>query len=125
MAAWVQYHGYHWIANAPDGILNTRQPVAEQEILFLFAATKSTRLFALPQFVAELALLVSIYGSSRRLGFGVRPSACAAALFATFSLVMLEAITAQNDLVAASFPAVAAYLLLGELTVEQLLAGVA
>jgi hypothetical protein len=124
-AAWVQAHGYHWIANAPNAILNIREPVAEQENLFLFVATGSPRLFALPQFTAELALLVSIYGAARRVGYAVRPSACAAALFATFSLVMLEASTAQNDLVAASFPAVAACLLLGERRRERALAGVA
>jgi hypothetical protein len=38
----------------------------------------------------------------------VRPSACAAFLLATFSLIALESSTAQNDLVAASFSAIRA-----------------
>ena len=68
---------------------------------------------ALPQFVAELAILVAVYGASRRLGFAVLSSTAGALLLATFSLLALEASTAQNDLVAASFPVVAACLLLG------------
>jgi hypothetical protein len=123
--AWLQSHGYGWIANAPADILNTRQPVAEQELLFLFAATGKAQLYALPQYVAELAILLAVYGIARRLGYGVAASACSSALLATFTLVMLEASTAQNDLVAASFPVVAACLILGESRTEHVLAGVA
>jgi hypothetical protein len=125
VASWVQHGGYHWIANAPDDILNTRQPVAEQVILFLFVATGKGTLFALPQYVAQLAILVAVYGSSRRLGFGVCPAVCSAALVATFSLFALEAMTAQNDLVAASFVAAAACLILGGSRAELVLAGIA
>ena len=63
--------------------------------------------------------------AARRLGFGIRAAASAALLLATLSLVALEATTAQNDLVAASFPVVAACLLLGEAPLEAGLAGVA
>jgi hypothetical protein len=125
VAAWVQYGGWHWIPNAPSDILNTRQPVAEQEIFFLFAASKSTALFALPQYVAQLAILVAVYGASRRLGFGVASAVSAVGLLGTFSLVALESVTAQNDLVAASFPVVAACLVLGGSRAELLLAGAA
>src|SRR5436305_1903963 len=83
-------------------------PLAEQQFLFLFAATGSTALYALPQYVSELAILVAVYGAARRLGFGVRPSACASFTLATFTLVALQATTAQNDLAAAAFPIVAA-----------------
>ena len=67
-------------------------------------AACSTRV---PQYLAELAVLVAVYGSARRLGFEVRASACAAFLFATFSVVALESFTAQNDLFGASLVAVA------------------
>ena len=100
----MQHDGVYWIPNAPSDRLNEFQPLAEQELLFLFVATGSGALFALPQFVAELAILVAVYGASRRLGFDVRAAACAAFLLATFSLVALQSTTAQNDLVAASFP---------------------
>jgi hypothetical protein len=125
VAAWAQHGGYFWVPNAPTDRINEFQPLAEQQILFLYAATGSTALYALPQFVAELAILVAVYGAARRLGFGVRASACASFTLATFTLVALEATTAQNDLVAASFPIVAACLLLGDTALEALLAGAA
>jgi hypothetical protein len=112
-AAWAQHGGIHWIPNAPEVELTAYQPLAEQQQLFLFAATGWGKLYFLPQYLAQLAILVAVYGSSRRLGFAVRPAACSALLLATFSEFALEAFTAQNDLVAASFPAVAVCLLLG------------
>jgi hypothetical protein len=122
-AAWAQYHGIHWIPNAPEVELTAYQPFAEQQILFLFVATGKGSLYALPQYVAQLAILVAAYGGARRLGFAVRPAACAAGLLATFSVVALEAFTAQNDLVTASFAAVATYFLLGTGRLEPALAG--
>src|SRR6185437_12785129 len=111
-AFWAQQHGIEWISNAPSDRLNEFQPLAEQEIFFLFV-TGGTALYALPQYLAELATLVAVYGTARRLGFGVRGAVGSACLLATFALVALEATTAQNDLLAASFVAVAACLALG------------
>ena len=122
-AAWAQAHAIHWIDNAPTVRMNAFQPLAEQQLLFLLVATGGGALIALPQYLAQLAILVAVYGASRRLGFDVRRSAAAALLLATFSLLALEATTAQNDLVAASFPIVAACLLLGGGLVEAGLAG--
>ena len=125
VAAWKQAHGIHWIANAPTARMNEFQPLAEQEILFLFVATGTTVLYALPQYVAQLAILVAVYGVGRRLGFGVRACACAAAFAATLDLFALEATTAQNDLVSAAPPLIAVYFLLGGTSVEAVLAGMA
>jgi len=125
VAAWAQHGGFYWIPNAPDDRLNEFQPLAEQEILYFVVAGGSTRLFALPQLFAEFAILAGVYGTARRLGFEVRPAACAAFLVATFSVVVLEATTAQNDLVAASFPLVAACLILDGGRFELALAGAA
>jgi hypothetical protein len=124
-AAWAQHGGIYWIPYAPEVEMNAYQPLAEQQNLFLMVATGSGRLYALPQYLAELAIIVSVYGSARRLGYAVRPSVCASALLATFSVVALEAFTAQNDLFSASFPAAAACLLLGALGVEWGFAGAA
>lgn len=124
-AAWAQHGGYFWIPNAPTARLNELQPFAEQELLFLFVATGKGALYALPQYLGELALLLAVYGSARRLGFGVRTAACAAFLLATFSLPLLEATTGQNDLVAASFAAAAACLLLAGRRLELGAAGAA
>ena len=123
-AAWAQHGGFFWVPNAPTVRMNAFQPLAEQQILFLFVATGTGALYALPQFVAELAILVAVYGAARRLGFEVRAAASRArSSLATFSLVALEATTAQNDLVAASFPVVAACLLLGPGRLEPALGG--
>lgn len=124
-AAWKQAAGIHWIANAPTARMNEFQPLAEQEILFFFVAAGSGALFALPQYLAELAMLVAVYGASRRLGFDQRAAACSAALLATFSAFALQATTAQNDLVAAALPVIAACFLLGGAPVEAVLAGAA
>jgi hypothetical protein len=125
VAAWKQHGGLFWIPFAPNSRMNEFQPLAEQQILFLFAAFGKPWLFALPQYLAEWAALVAVYGASRRLGFDARVAACTAALLATFALLELESVTAQNDLVAASFPVVAVYLLLGSARSELLLAGAA
>ena len=123
--AWMQHGGLYRIPNAPTPRMNEYQPLAEQQILYLFVSTGSGALFAVPQYLAELAILVAVYGGARRLGFGAPAAACSACLFASFSLVALEASTSQNDLVAASFPAAAACLLLGHGRLEPALAGIA
>ena len=124
VAGWNQEHGVHWIANAPTGRINEFQPLAEQLILFLFVSG-STALYALPQYVAQLAILFAVYGAARRLGYQPRAAVRGTALLAMLSLVALESTTAQNDLVAASFPVVAAFFLLGRSQLEAFLAGVA
>jgi hypothetical protein len=124
-AAWAQHGGVYWIPQAPNALMNAGQPLAEIEVLFLMVAAGGGALVAVPQFLAQIAILVAVYGASRRLGFEVRAAACATCLFATFSVVALEATTAQNDLVAASFPAVAATLLLGKVRLEWAAAGAA
>ena len=124
-AAWAQHRGVYWIPDPPTVRMNAFQPLAEQQLLFLLVAVRGSRLAALPQYLAELAVIVATYGSARRVGFAVRPAACAAFMVATFSLFALEASTAQNDLVAASFPAVAVCLLLGPGLLEPAVAGAA
>ncbi len=124
-AAWAQHGGVYWIPNAPTVRIDAFQPLAEQQILFLLVSTGTGTLVALPQFLAVLAILVAVYGASRRLGFDVRSAGCGALLLATFSLIALEATTAQNDLVAASLTAAAACLLLGPGLLEPALAGAA
>src|SRR5262249_18399151 len=101
------------------------QPLAEQQLLFLFVAAGSGALAVFPQFLAELAILLAVYGASRRLGFSVRAAASGAFLLATFSLLALRAATAHDRLVAASFPAVAVCLLLGAGRLEPALGGAA
>jgi len=125
VAAWAQHGGIYWIPHAPTDRMNEFQPVAEQQVLFLFVATHKGALFALPQFVAQLVIVVGIYSIARALHFDPAPAACAALFFTTLSLVALEATTSQNDLVAASLPVTAAALILSGGTVAAVLAGLA
>jgi hypothetical protein len=124
VAGWHQAHGVHWIADAPTGRINEFQPLAEQLILFLFVSG-STALYALPQYVAQLAILAAVYGTARRLGYEPRAAARGTALLAMLSLGALESTTAQNDLVAASFPVAAVFLLLRGDPLGAFLAGLA
>ena len=123
--AWAQYGGVHWIANAPEVELTAYQPLAEQQLLFVFVATGSTVLYALPQYLAELAVLTATYASARRLGFDVRRSVCASFFLSTFSVVVLESVTAQNDLFTASLVAAAVVFLVGQARFEPALGGFA
>jgi hypothetical protein len=123
--AWAHHGGIYWIPNAPTDRMNEFQTGAEQQLLYLFVVTGKAALYALPQFVAQLAILVAVYGAARRTGGGVRPAICAALFFATLSVVALESTTSQNDLVAASFPVCAFALLLGGAYSEIALAGTA
>jgi len=123
VAAWMHHGGIYRIPNAPSANFNDFPPLAEQQILYIFVAVGSGALFGLPQYLAQLAILVAVYGCARRLGFGPRPAAASACVFATFSFVLLQATTAQNDLFAASFPVVAACLFLGTSRSELALGG--
>jgi hypothetical protein len=124
-AAWLHHGGIYWIPNPPTPNFNEFPPLAEQQILYTFVGFGSGALYALPQFLAQLAILVAVYGGARRLGFGARAAACSGFLFATFSLVALQSSIGQNDVFAASFPAVAACLILGGSAIELAVAGVA
>ena len=105
-AAWAQHGGLYWIPNAPTDRIE-RVPAVRGAADPLPARRRPAEgaLVALPQYLAELAILVAVYGvgTTARLR-RARSAACAAFLLATFSLFALEATTAQNDLVAASFP---------------------
>ena len=98
---------------------------AEIQILYTMVFTHGDRLAALPQFVAEIALLVAIAGIARRLGFGRANALFASLLFATLSEVVFEATTAQNDLVVSAYVVAAAYFILGRSRSDLLLVAVA
>jgi hypothetical protein len=125
VAAWYHHGGVYWVPNAPTDRINEFQPLAEQQIYFFFVATGSGLLYALPQYLAQLAILAAVYEAARRLGYGARPSTCAACLLATFGLIAYEAMTSQNDLVAAALPVVAACFLIDGSRVESAVAGFA
>jgi len=124
-AAWYQGHAVGWIHGAHTDRQNVFPPNGEIEILSTFAFVHGDRLAALPQFLAELALLPSIYLTSLRIGFDRRGAVLAALLTGTLAEVALEATTTQNDLVVASFVAAALALLVGARRRELPIVGVA
>lgn len=123
-AGWLQRHGVEYLP-AHTARQNAFQPNAEILILWTFSFVSSDTFAACPQFLAELALVAAVYGIGRRIGCS-RPAALLPALLAaTLTEIALQSVTTQNDLLAAAFVVVCAYLVLGRTTVELALAGAA
>jgi Glycosyltransferase family 87 len=123
-AAWLRHGGLYRIPHGqPEE--NDFPPNAEIQILYTFAFLQRDTAAALTQWFAQAALIVGIYGCARRLAFD-RPAALFAALLApTLSLVALESMTTQNDLVVAAYVVAAAYFVTSNRPAELTLFGVA
>ena len=115
----VEYYPTH------SASVNATQPNAEMLILYTFGFVGRDTVAAAPQLLAELAALVAVYGVAIRLGFSRAPAAFAALLTGTLSQVFLQSVATQNDLLVASFLATALYFVLGRVTPELALAGLA
>jgi Glycosyltransferase family 87 len=124
-AQWLQHGSLGYVDAAPTAKINTFPPNGEIEILYTFALAHGYWLAAAPQLLAELVLLVTIFGTARGLGFARSSAAFAALLFPTFSVVALESVSTQNDLVVASFVAAAAMYIVRREPREEALAGLA
>ena len=121
-AEWYQRGAVEYYPSHSES-LNAPQPNAEMLTLYTFAFAQRDTAAATPQLFAELACVVAVYGIAIRLGFSRPASTFAALLTATLSLVALQSVTTQNDLLASSFVVVALYFLLGGTTSELALAG--
>jgi hypothetical protein len=108
-----------------NGIENAYPQNAELLVLWTLVFLGRDLLAALPQLLAGLATAVAVYAIARRLGHGARVSAFAALLFPTLTVVALESMQTQNDLVEASFVAAAVALALGRRRSDAALAGLA
>jgi hypothetical protein len=106
--AWLQ-QGHVGYFDATTARANAFPPNGEIGILATLAFLGSDRLAALPQLLAELAVLVAVYGLARRVGFARGASLFAALLTGTLSEFALESVTTQNDLIVASFVAAAVF----------------
>jgi len=124
VAAW-HAHGSLGYFPTHNPIENAYPPNAELLVLWTIVFLGRDLLAALPQFVAGLATSVSVFVIARRLGYDRARSAFSALLFPTLTIVALESVTTQNDLVEASFVAAAVALALGRTRVETVLAGLA
>jgi hypothetical protein len=108
-----------------NAIENVYPQDAELLVLWTVVFLGRDLLAALPQLVASLATAASIFVIARRLGYERRAAALSALLFPTLTIVALESVTTQNDLVEASFVAAAVALALGRTRAETVLAGLA
>jgi hypothetical protein len=122
-AEWLQHGGVHWIASPHTERQNEFPPNAELEQLYTLVFLRGDAAAALTQLLAAVALVVAVAGMARRLGYSRPASAFAGLVFATLSVVALESSSTQNDLVVASFVAVAAYFVRSAVTAELVLAG--
>ncbi len=104
--AWLQ-QGHVGYFDAATARANAFPPDGEIGILYTLALVGRDTFAALPQLVAELAVLVAVHGIARRIGFSRSAALFAALLTATLSELALESVTTQNDLVVASFVAAA------------------
>ena len=124
-AFWAQDDRVGYIADAYDERLNAHPPNAEIVLTFLLEVGRNERLAGFVQFTAAVALAVGVFSLARKMGLARGEAAFGALLFLTLPIVLLQASTAQNDLVAASFLLAAAVFVLGDSRRELLLAAVA
>jgi hypothetical protein len=125
VAAWFQHGGIYWIPDAPTDRLNEFQPGAEELVLALVAVARDPWPYALPQLLAGCALVLSVGVASRALGFSRPASVFAMLLAATVPMVVMQATTAQNDLIAAALIGCASALILHGGNRSLFIAGIA
>jgi dolichyl-phosphate-mannose-protein mannosyltransferase len=124
-AAWAQQGHIGYVAGAPTQRVNAFPPVAELQLLWTLVLDGRDTFAQLVQLVAEAALTLGVYGLGRRLGAARAPAAFAALLVPTLTVVALESVTTQNDVVVAAYVVAAAYFVLGATRSDAALAGVA
>jgi hypothetical protein len=106
-AFWHQEHGVGYVVDTVDVRLNGNPPNAEIGQLATMLLARSDRYVALPQLLAYGALVLSVAAIARRVGLGVAEAIFGALAFATLPVATVQASGALNDLVVASFLAIA------------------
>ena len=124
-ALWKQQHAVAYVPNAPDERIDVFPPAAEIEASVSMILSRGDRYVALVQVLALVASCLAIAGIARRLGLSRSGAAFGALAFATFTVVVLQAPTALNDLVVASFLVGCAYFAMGSSRAELALAALA
>ncbi len=112
-ALWKQQHAVAYVANSPEEPINAHPPNAEIESMASMILSGGDRYVALAQLFAVSVTAVGIFGIARRLRFDRRAAGFGAALYPTFTVVVLQASTALNDLVVAALLVCAAYFVAG------------
>jgi 4-amino-4-deoxy-L-arabinose transferase-like glycosyltransferase len=102
-ALWAQEHGVHYIEHVNTTRLNENPPGAEILSTWAMTLEGSDRFASSFQVVALAATVLAIIRIGRLIGFSHREATFGALLFATLPVVALQAATAANDVVVASF----------------------
>jgi hypothetical protein len=124
-AFWRQQEAIGYVDNVADVRINAFPPLAEILTSFTMVGSGSVRLVGLVQLTAMLAAACAVYGIARRVGVGTRGALLGGLLFLTLPIVALQASTAFNDVVVASFAAAAAFFVLGRSRTDVVLVGTA
>jgi ABC-type multidrug transport system permease subunit len=119
-AFWRQLHAVAYVPASPEEPINAHPPNAEIQTMASMILTGGDRYVALAQFLAVGVTSVGIFGIARRLGLDRRGAAFGAALYPTFTVVVLQASTALNDLVVAALLVCAAFFVAGAATRVEL-----
>jgi hypothetical protein len=107
---WLQYHSvYPW--PTPDPRQTTFPMNAELGVFWTVLWWGSDRLSGFVQWITVPAIMMSIYGLTRLLGYRRWQAAFVAMMWATLPQVLFQSSSTQNDLVTASFWAAAVFLL--------------
>lgn len=110
---WAQEQALGYIEDVTDPRLNFNPPNAEIGQLMAMLLAGSDRYVALPQLLAYAALILCVAGLARRLAFTRSEAMFAALAFGTLPVIAVQAPGAMNDLLVASFLAVAAFFAAG------------
>jgi Dolichyl-phosphate-mannose-protein mannosyltransferase len=124
-AFWSQQDAIGYIPGAADARLNEFAPNSEIAMAFTMVTSGTGRFAPLVELTAAIAAALAVYGIARRLLLSPREGVLGGLLFITAPVVALQASTALNDVVVASFVAGAAYFLLGRTPANLVLAGIA
>jgi hypothetical protein len=124
-ALWSQKDRIGYVADAYDERLNASLPNSEIALAFLVEIGRNEHLAGFVQLAAALAIAVGVFALARKLGLPSSQAAFGSLLVLTLPIVVLQASTTQNDLVAASFLVTATVFLLGDRRPELILATLA
>ena len=124
-AFWIQQEAVAYVPETHVVRINVNPPNAEIAALFTMLLSHGDRYVGFVQYTALLATAVGTYGISRRLGFDGRAALFGALLLLTTPVVILQASTALNDIVVASFLVAATYFLMGQTRRQFTLGGLA
>ena len=124
-AFWSQGNQVGYIADVYDGRLNANLPNSEIALTLVLEVGRNERLAGFVQFAAALSIAVGVFALARKLGLSRSQASFGGLLVLTLPIVLLQASTTQNDLVAASFLVAATVFLLGDTRRELVLAAVA